>query len=310
MRLNQISAGDALTGKVVAAMMKVASLLGFVEFYSLVGNADYARKAATATGGKFRALDEDYAANQVTPQFANPTLTIFGDQVQVDRAHERRGADIPSVRATELLNFAKNLGKQFQYYFINGDSGADAKQFDGLKTMITAAHKVSGVPTNGLTVVLGNDSAAKTVQQQFLELIDELIGMVDGGADALIMDVKTRSRLTTIAREFVQMRPNEFGVPIPYYNEIPLIAAGYDAAGNKTIGHNETYGTNTSTTSIYAAKFGEKSDLTVATNVGVEVKDLGLVGVHYTHSVDLDVDLALLNDKAIAVLPGIEIATS
>ncbi len=304
MRLQQISANDTLTQQVVAQMISRASVLEFAEFYPIVGNADYARKAATASGGQFRALDADYPANVITPAFANPTLKILGDKVQVDRAHERRGLDIASVRARELMSFASNLGKQFQYYFFNGV--VSGTQFNGLKAIVPAAQKITAA-TNGLSVTLGNDNTAKTAQQNFLELINQLIQKVDGGSQVLFMNARALSRLTTIAREFIQWLPNTFGMLMPYYNGIPIRDAGYDRTGALVIPQNETVGTSTDCTSIYAVRFGEAADLSIATNVGVEVKDLGLVGVQYTHSVEFDADLVLLNDLSVARLEGIRL---
>lgn len=304
MKIEQISANDTLTQQVIRAMNSRASVLEFAEFYSITGNADYSRKAASASGGQFRALDADYPSNIVSPTFANPVLRILGDKVQVDRAHERRGLDIASVRARELMNFALNLGKQFQYYFFNGTGTSN--QFSGLKLIVPSAQKITAA-TNGLSVPLGNDSASKTAQQNFLELINQLIQKVDGGAQVLYMNSKALSRLTTIAREFIQWQPNTFGQLIPYYNGVPIRDAGYDRTGALVIPQNETVGTSTDCTSIYAVRFGEGTDLSLATNIGVEVKDLGLVGVHYTHSVEFDADLVLLNDLAVGRLEGIRL---
>lgn len=304
MKIQQISANDTLTQQVVAQMISRATVLEFAELYSIVGNADYARKAATASGGQFRALDADYPSNIISPAFANPTLKILGDKVQVDRAHERRGLDVASVRARELMSFANNLGKQFQYYFFNGV--LSGTQFNGLKAIIPAGQKITAA-TNGISVTLGNDNTAKTAQQNFLELINQLIQKVDGGAQVLFMNARALSRLTTIAREFIQWQPNTFGQLVPYYNGVPIRDAGYDKTGALVIPQNETVGTSTDCTSIYAVRFGEGADLSVATNVGVEVKDLGLVGVHYVHSVEFDADLVLLNDLSVARLEGIRL---
>lgn len=304
MKLQQISANDTLTQQVVAQMISRATVLEFAEFYPIVGNADYARKAAAASGGQFRALDADYSDNQITPAYANPTLKILGDKVQVDRAHERRGLDVASVRARELMSFAKNLGKQFQYYFFNG--AVSSTQFNGLKAIVPSGQKIVAA-TNGLSVTLGNDNTAKTAQQNFLELVNQLIQKIDGGAQALFMNAKALSRLTTIAREFIQWQANTFGQLIPYYNGVPVRDAGYDKNGSLVVPQNETVGTSSDCTSIYAVRFGEGSDLSIATNLGVEVKDLGLVGVHYTHSVEFDADLVLLNDLSVARLEGIRL---
>lgn len=304
MKLQQISANDTITQQVIAQMISRATVLEFAEFYPIVGNADYARKAATASGGQFRALDSDYSNNIITPAFANPTLKILGDKVQVDWAHERRGLDIASVRARELMSFARNLGKQFQYYFFNGV--VSGTQFNGLKAITPAGQKITAA-TNGISVTLGNDNTAKTAQQNYLELLNQLIQKVDGGAQVLFMNARALSRLTTIAREFVQWLPNTFGQLMPYYNGIPIRDAGYDKTGALVIPQNETVGTSTDCTSIYAVRFSEGADLSIATNVGVEVKDLGLVGVHYVHSVEFDADLVLLNDLSVARLEGIRL---
>lgn len=306
MRLNEITVGDALNQEVVRLMMEESPILRFAEFYPMVGNADTKRKQSAASGGRFRALDEVFPDNRVTPIWVTPSLKIFGDKVETDRAHERRGQDIDSVRASDLVRFARTLGKEWQNFFVNGDSAVDVKAFDGVKTRIQPAHKVS-VPAAGLAVEMGNSNTAKTVQQQWMELLEQLISLVDGGPNLLLMDGLTRSRLTTIAREFIRWEKDAFGTPIAYYNEIPIVLGGFDKAGNRVIPHNETVGASTDCTSIYALRFGEESDLSIATNVGVEVKDMGLVGSHYTYAVELDMDMALLQDKAIAVLPGIRL---
>lgn len=305
MRITEISANDPLTQQVLISMLGESPILrSHAEFYSMVGNADYKRKAPSASGGQFRAVNSDYPDNQVDPTFANPTLKILGDQVQVDRAHERRGQDIASVRASQLNNFAKALGKQFNHYFINGDTGVSALQFDGLKVQLTGGQIITPA-ANGIQVIAGNDNAAVKSQQEFLEQLDRLIADTD--ADFLLMDADMRSRISNIARSQVTVTKDEFGKPQVVYNEIPLVLAGKDKDGNKILPFTETLGTSTDCTSIYAVKFGENTDVTLATNIGVEVKDLGLVGVHYTHSVDFDTDLVILDGTKAKRLQGIRI---
>ena len=307
MKLQHISSSDKVTQSVVKKMIENSTVLLFADFYSMFGNAEYARKVASASGGQFRIIDADYPDNVISPTFANPVLKILGDHVQIDQAHERRGYDVGSVRASELLNFGSNLGKTFQNYFFNGDSSNSAEEFDGIKRLIGATQVITAA-TNGHSVSNGNTDAAKAGQQKFIELIEQLIESVDGGAQALFMDGKTLSRLSSIAREFFTIHINEYGRPVRYFNDIPVLNAGYDKQGTRVIPHNETCGTSNLTTSIYAVRFGEKSNVSIATNVGVEVKDLGLVANSYVHKVELDAAPIVLNDKAIARLKGIIIA--
>ncbi|MBI5726437.1 MAG: hypothetical protein HY965_01185, partial [Ignavibacteriales bacterium] len=275
--------------------------------YRMVGNAEFARKSASTSGGHFRMINDNFPDNVVNPDFSNVSLKILGDMVMVDQAHERRGADVPSVRASELLNFAVNLGKQFQHFFFNGNSSVNADEFDGVKKLCPVLQKLTAA-TNGHTVTMGNSDAAKLAQQKFLELIEQLIQLVDGGAQALFMDGKTLSRLTTIAREFVTTQMNEFGQPVRYFNGIPVLSTGYNILGASVIPHNESCGSSSVCTSIYAIRFGERSDLSIATNIGLDVKDLGLVGSFFTHKVELDASPILLRDKALARLEGIIIS--
>lgn len=307
MKLHEISSHDELTQQVTLRMMERATVLHYAEFYPIAGNTEYARKTATASGGQFRALNTNFPNNVISPAFANPALKILGDIVQVDQAHERRGGDVASVRASELLNFAGNLGKQVQNYFFNGDTDVSVNQFDGMKKLITGAQKITA-STNGLSVDLGNSDTAKMKQQKFLELIDQLIGTVEGGAQVLFMDNKTLSRLSSIAREYITTTTNRFGVPVKYYNGIPVETAGYDKDGNHIINQAETCGSANNCTSIYAVRFGERADVTLPTNIGVEVLDQGLISSFYTHRVELDLTLAVLNDKAAARLEGIILA--
>jgi hypothetical protein len=305
MKLKEISKKDVLTQRVVGIMMKFAPILLFAEFYGMVGNADNPRKSATASGGKFRALNDNFSDNKVDPAFADVALKIFGDRVQVDVAHERRGSDTASVRLSELDNFSKNLGKEFQNQLVNGDS-TTATNFDGIKKLVPSGQKITPA-TDGIEVPLGNDSTSKKKQQVFLEQLFTLLEKIDGGAQLLLMDSKTLSRLNSIAREFIRYEMTKFGVRIGYFNEVPILLSGYSKSGSLVIPHDETVGASTDCTSIYGMSFGERSDLTIATSTGVSVTDLGKVGAHYEHDVEMDACPALLNDKSLARLEGIRI---
>ena len=307
MLLGQISASDAVTQQVVTAMVSKASVLRKAQFYKMVGSAEYRRTKATATGGKTRAIGNAYAANPQAPSFANPALKIMGDRIQVDRAYERRGGDIASERALQLLSFAEDLGRKFQDLFFNGDSAGDVTQFDGIVKLMPAAQVITP-NANGIAVNLGNSDSAKASQQKIIELLQLLIKKIDGGAEALYMNGITWSRLSTIAASLITWEKNEFGMLIPYFAGVEIVDVGYNQAGTDIITNSETCGNSNDCTSIYAARFGEAVDLSLLTNLGVEVKDLGLVENNYEHSVEMDTAIALLNNRSIARLEGIRIA--
>ena len=302
MKLIQTSGNDTLTATVVDAMVAANPVLADAEFYPLNGNAEYLRKEATASGGAFRALNSAPAANQVDPEFVLAALKIFSEKVEVDIAHERRGGDIASERARQLLSLARNFGKNLVAKLFNG--AVSATDFDGLKALMPAGQVITPA-TDGFEVVTGNDNTAKKSQQRFIEYLQNLVGIVSGGATHLYMNYAILSRLTTIAAELIQWEKNEFGMSVPFFKGIPIRDPGYTSANALILGMDEECGNSANTGSVYAVRWGEKQDFTIGTNKGVNVSDLGLVGVHYTHLVELDAVPALAGSKAIAQLKGI-----
>lgn len=302
MKLIEISGNDTLTASVVNAMVTANPVLQDAEFYPINGNAEYLRKVATASGGAFRALNSAPAANKVDPEFVLASLKIFGDKVEVDQAHERRGGDIPSERARQLFNFARNFAKNFVDKLFNG--AVSATDFDGLKALMPVGQVITPA-TDGFEVVTGNDNTAKKSQQRFVEYLQNLVGLVSGGATHLYMNYAILSRLSTIAAEYVKWERNEFGLMVPFFMGIPVRDPGYTSAGSLILTNAETCGTSANTGSVFAVRWGEKQDFTIASNKGVNVADQGLVGVHYTHLVELDAVPVLANTKAVAQLKGI-----
>lgn len=302
--------GAALSSLVVAEMELAAPVLKYAQFYSMTGSADNITKPATVAGGSSRELNDDYTAATTDVAEVNLTLKIMGDKIKTDQALSRRGYTINDERARQLGSFARGLGRHFTDQMINGTG--DDGEITGLTTLITGTQIIKFGGNNGATVTLGNDNTAKSKQQAFLEALDNLILSVPGGAQVVMMNYYWQARLKAIAREYVQIATVEaFGVKseILTYNNVPIIDAGY--AKNQTsliIPIAETLGTSSDCSSAYALRFGEKEDLTFATNKGMQVKDLGVVGVHYTTSLEMDIEQSLVDVKAAARLAGLRLA--
>lgn len=303
----------ALRAVVINEMRGAAPMLNFAEFYQMTGNADTPLKAATATGGASRAINADYSTNKTAPAYGAITLKILGDKIETDIAYERRGpkGSLENERTRQLVTFSQALGRYLQDQMING--ATSATDWDGLKAAIAAGQvlKCGGsTMVDGFKVALGNDNAAKESQQIFKESVDELIASVIGGASCLIVPPKGISRMSTIGMQFVQKGSIDavFADQLGIYNGVPVVNAGYGKDGSTAvIPLTETLGGNTDCASFYAVRFGEKENVTFATNVGVQVKDLGLVTVLYTTLVDFDTDMVILNAKAAWRLQGIRL---
>lgn len=288
----------------VAEFISSWPLAPYAEFYTFTGNADAPRQDyGEFNAGDTRTTSTDYTPKEKAPQFASVSLKIYGDKVQTDIAYERRGGDIGSQRVTDLRRFAQSLGRYFMDATINHDNALDSKQITGLKAQAAALSRVVPWGTNGTVL------EASTLKS-FLELLDEQILSIPGGPTCIIANGKFISRLTNLARDYVRVEaaPDVFGRQqlVTVYNEIPIVNAGFKA--NRTglvIGNNETVGTSNDCTSIYLVRFGEQQDVTFATNVGLDVQDLGLVGTKYVTLVEFDVDLVVLNPNALVRIEGI-----
>jgi hypothetical protein len=306
MKLNEISSQDIKTSAFIKSMKKYSTILDYAEFYRIIGNSDMPRKKASAAGGQFRAINDNWVSNQVSPLFGSVNLKIFGDKVEVDKAHERRAGDINSERARQLINFAEEFGKNFQNEFFNGKTNSNVKSWNGLVSIIPA-QQVIVADESGLLVQAGNSDAAALSKQKLLEKLRKLITMVDGGAEVLYMNEDVWTRLTTIAAEYISWEKNDFGNMISYFGGVPIRSGGYNSSGSLVIPANELFGEFNTATTVYAMRFGEKKDLTIGTSNGLNIDDLGLVNNHYVDNVELDADLCLLNNRAVAALKGIVI---
>ncbi|MEP7220586.1 MAG: major capsid protein [Bacteroidota bacterium] len=312
----QLNSDPALRNPVVTAMRAEAPIFEHLEFYPVVGNADSPAKDTEEVAGNEREIDEDYTGVNTTTDYASISLKICGDKAKTDLAKIRRGQDLAKERERKMIKVAKSVARSFTDKVFN--NVASKRKFHGIKSLIPSGQTfVNGNLTpggsgNGAQLLLGNDNAAKMAQQKFFEQVDKTIAYVQGGPSILAMNADLIARMTAIKSELVTFTSvqNAVGqtVNLVAYRNIPIVDPGFtnDLSG-LIIPNNETCGSSTDCTSLYALKFGEEADLTAATNVGVQVLDLGLVGVQYVTLIDFDVDIALLNDRAVARLKGIRL---
>ena len=306
MLITEFNNGE-LAGEGARIMTETHRLMALLQFYEIVGNADSLRKTSGATGGTNRAINNNFTGQVVDPSFANPTLRIFGDEVKVDQAHERRGQDIVSVRTRDFQKFMRRMTINFLKQVLEGTGSAP--QITGLKNLVTTAGKFyADSSSSALTLQLGNTSSIKAAHGAFKEKLQQGIQKVDRGAQGIIIPTPIHHRVSTILDDEVNYTRNEAGQLIATWNGVELIPAGYDNDGNSMITAEQPGTITTDTFPIYFARFGEAEDVTVATSNGLNVTDKGLVESQYIHNVELDSEPALENDKALAKLEGVAVA--
>lgn len=309
----QTNQNPELRNLVMANMTAAAPWLAQAEFYTYAGSADAPAKNAGAVGGSKRSLNGTYTGSATAPAFGASDLKIYGDEIKTDIAYERRLQSIGGERRRQLESFGKAVGRTLTDDMINGSGAGTPKAIPGLLTLMPSGQKIIlGGGANGDTVTLGNDNTARGKQQQYIEALLELCRRVRDGAGLIFMNYKAMARTFTIAREYVtyQSVQNAIGEPmvLASFNGVPVLDPGYKQDDSTLVLPNTlTCGTSTDCTSIIAVRYGEKQDLTWATNVGVQVADKGIIGTQYVTMVDFDIDQVLLNDRAVAELDGVRI---
>jgi hypothetical protein len=262
------------------------------------------------TSGETRTIGTDYTAVSNTPAFGASNLKIYGGKVKTDQAYIRRGVDIGDQRLLDLRNFSKSLGRYFMDKLIN--EALAAATFSGLKEQATALSRVTHyVGSDGGSFPAGTVATDVKLQHGFFETLDAEIEVVN--PDVLVMPGALKARLKAVARGALEViNVQDFygaNQRVETYNGIPIVNAGYAANGSTSvITITETLGNSgAACTSLYLLKFGEAEDITVSTNVGMDVEDLGLVGTEYITMVEFDVDLLVLNAKALGRIDGIKL---
>lgn len=311
-RLQEISSSDRLAQLAVRIMIETAPVLGMIEYYPHPGNSDNPRKESSASGGQYRSVNNDYPDNEVDPTFADLKLAILGDKVETDVAHERRGFDIASVRASDLRSFARVLAKFYMDEHINGaGQGSSPIALNGLEgelPMTSSQAIYANDNSNALVVESGNSDTAVASQNQLKLKLHELIELVEG-EPVLLMSDTMRAFISAVFEHLVERTEDEFGNQFMSFAGTPMMTVGKDPAGNHVIAEDENPGSITADTqSIYGVSYGEREDFASATNVGLQVIDKGVENSQYVYHVDLDAQQGVLNDEAIGRLAGVQLS--
>jgi HK97 family phage major capsid protein len=222
----------------------------------------YVRENTIAGGDWYSAYEDiEESASTFTP--VNTTLKVLAGQVDMDNFTTEVQSELNDQIAIQLAAKAKGIGRQFRDVLVNGDASVNAKQFDGLKKLVTA----------GQTLKAGNNGAAVSYSA-----LDELKDAVKLGADALMMRqgtwraIKELNRLQGGNTADMMMIEN-FGRPVKAYDGTPVII-------NDFLPDDEIMGSATATTSIYAVRLNEADGfhgLFGGASAGLRLEKVGLL---------------------------------
>ena len=248
---------DLVLQGVIETVVQDSPILQTLPFIEITGNGlTYNRENAAATAAFFAVGD---TWNESTPTFTQITtsLTIVGGDADVDNYLLTTRSNIQDLQSAVIRLKAKAVRQKFEDTFVNGDTGVDAKSFDGIDKLTTGG-QVATMGANGATLTLAK--------------LDELIDLVKGGApDLLLMSKRTRRSLNSLARAagtFLQTDRNAFGQMVQYYDGIPVGVSDY-------ISDAKTVGTSNDCSTVYAMQFGEGALAGLTAPGGLQVETIG-----------------------------------
>lgn len=292
MAMTQVEAAkltnDLLLRGVIETVISESSVLQLLPFMDVTGTAVTYNREGTAPTVSWHAVGDTWSESTPTFEQVTAQLKILGGDADVDNFLQQTYADPNDIEAEVIAAKAKAMAYEFSDVFYTGDTGTVANQFDGLAELVTS----------GQTLTAGANGAALT-----LDMMDELIDLVrPGRPDALFMAKRTRRKLSQLRRSsgnLLETDVDQFGRRALYYDGIPILVDDF-------VPVDETQGTETAASSIYAARFGRQGVMGLQ-NGGITVERVGELETKDAtrHRIRWYVGLALMSTLGLARLQGV-----
>ena len=201
----------------------------------------------------FRAINNEYTAQEVTKQRYTTDIKVFGGAYEIDRVLANFGGIVSEVELQQAQKI-KAAQALFNDTFINGDSAVNANAFDGIDVAVTGSDTEFNGGGGDTVIDLSTSAAVTSNYVAFLDLLDEFLGLLDGRPSFIGGNTKLIAKLRACARRssMYQMAMNEFGQQVESYAGVPFVDLGAKAGSN-----NDVIGTaDDGTTSLYVGRLG------------------------------------------------------
>ena len=247
---------DKLSMAVIDEFRKSSFLLDHMIFddcVSPVGSGatmtyGYYRVITPSTAG-FRAVNEEYKADEAKKQKYTTDLKIFGGSFEVDRVIADMGGVDDEV-TFQMQQKIKSASALFSETLIIGDSSKNEKAFDGLDVAVKGS---STEYKPSAAIDLSTTAKVTENHQLFLDQLDEFLMGLDGKPDFIGGNLKLIAKIRACARRagMYQTTKNEFGQQVESYGDIPLVDFGAKSGSNEPIVDTDK---STGETSLCAAR--------------------------------------------------------
>lgn len=278
---------------VIEEIISRDDLFALLPFMPINGKAYVYHRENTISEGDFLSPNDTVNEGAATFTEITTNLKILAGDVDVDKFLMTTMSDTNDQLSIQIALKAKALGRAFRRAVVQGDSSVNTKSFDGLAKLMDASNTVTA-DTNGAAITLG--------------MIDQLLDTVLNGADALMMRRGTWRAIRALLRatggtsaDMIEIE--NFGVPIPAYNGVPVLINDFLAA-------NETVGSNANTCSVWALRLNEVDGLHGiygGPSAGLVVEEIGTVQTKdaFRYRVKWYCGMALKSSKSLARLNGV-----
>jgi len=247
---------DILLQGVIETIIYDSPVLQALPFVEIVGNGLTYNQENQAATVNFYDVGDTWQESTPTFTQKTATLTILGGDADVDNYLASTRSNIQDLESAVIQLKAKAVQQKFDDTFINGDTSVDPKSFDGLAELCSGGQQIS-MGANGDTLTLAK--------------LDELIDLVKGGKPAMfLMSRRSRRKLTSLQRNLgsIEMTQDQFGNFVSLYDGIPI-------GVNDWISDEQTVGSSTDCSAIYALQFGEGAMCGLTSPGGLQVERVG-----------------------------------
>lgn len=203
----------------------------------------------TPSTAKFRKINEEYTAGEAVRELKTAYAKIFGGKFGVDRVIAQTSGAIDEV-AFQMQEKIKGAVNLFNNTLINGDSGTNAEEFDGLDKMLKGT-ETEYIPA--ASIDLSTSEAMTENAEAFADTLDDWLSLLDEKPTFLIMNSKMATKLKSIARRlgYYTRTEDAFGRGVDNYDGIPfyVVKDFYNGSKSEPIVKIDN---DTKETSIYA----------------------------------------------------------
>ena len=297
---------DILLKGIIETIIKDSPILEKLPFIQITGNSlKYNREKILPTVGWYAPVTGTWTQSEPAFEQCSASLCVLGGDADVDNFLKATRSNIQDLEAAVIELKAKALRNEFENTFLNGDSGVDANQPDGLyKTMKGTTWEASTayslgdivVPTAGTSG--GSEPTWKTTEGETnsdgtvvwtcrygshlgsgangaaltLTSLDKLIDLVRGGKpDLLLMSRRSRRKIQNLARAAgtnLLIGEGKLGEVVEYYNGIPVAISDW-------VKDNYTVGTSSDCSAIFVFQMGEGAVCGLTSPEMIQVERLG-----------------------------------